>query len=234
MACCFLHYLVILLIRLSDQHVRFRIKILIKFTVTQWRKGSEFCSRSRSRYRLYRWDFAFYGGNSDLYAQYLMRGFYFRIQSPSCHTEFARVESIEKDDWTQWRRCYSDAYVRWSCRTGPSWVKITDFSLFLKNIVPFRQFSCIYLIRHRTFCRKEIHTNYRMWKLFTWPYITPSTVSEHPQNGVSFDWGKIHCVHRHSALKLFSSPQLQPVLESHPRLGSTSSPRSSPPTTTHN
>ena len=34
MARCFLHYLVILLIRLSDQNVRFRIKILRKFTVT--------------------------------------------------------------------------------------------------------------------------------------------------------------------------------------------------------
>ena len=35
MARCFLHYLVILSIRLSDQNVRFRIKILRKFTVTQ-------------------------------------------------------------------------------------------------------------------------------------------------------------------------------------------------------
>ena len=33
---CFLHYLVILLIRLSDQNVRFRIKFLRKFTVTQF------------------------------------------------------------------------------------------------------------------------------------------------------------------------------------------------------
>ena len=49
---------------------------------------------TRSRYRLYRWDFAFC-----LFlifnAQYLMRGFYFCTQSPSCHTEFTRVESVE-------------------------------------------------------------------------------------------------------------------------------------------
>ena len=36
MARCFLHYLVILLICLSDQNVRFRIRILRKFTVTQF------------------------------------------------------------------------------------------------------------------------------------------------------------------------------------------------------
>ena len=36
MARCFLHYLVILLICLSDQNVRFRIKILRKFTVAQF------------------------------------------------------------------------------------------------------------------------------------------------------------------------------------------------------
>ena len=36
MAYCFLHYLVILSIRLSDQNVRFRIKILRKYTFTQF------------------------------------------------------------------------------------------------------------------------------------------------------------------------------------------------------
>ena len=36
MARCFLHYLVILSTRLSDQSVRFRIKVLRKITVTQF------------------------------------------------------------------------------------------------------------------------------------------------------------------------------------------------------
>ena len=36
MALCFLHYLVILPIRLSDQNVPFRIRILRKFTFTQF------------------------------------------------------------------------------------------------------------------------------------------------------------------------------------------------------
>ena len=145
---CFLHYLVILFIRLSDQNVRFRIKILRKLTVTQFFLKD----RSEGKVPNPALDIVSTGGilpftgNSDLCAQYLMCGFYFRIQSPSCHTEFARVESVEKDDWTQWQGCYADAYVTWSCRTGPSWVKMTDFSLFLKNIVPFRQFSCIYSI----------------------------------------------------------------------------------------
>ena len=65
---CFLHYLVILLIRLSDQNVQFRIKILRKITVMQFFLKD----RSEEKVPNFALDIIFTGGHSSFKVEILI------------------------------------------------------------------------------------------------------------------------------------------------------------------
>ena len=69
-----------------------------------------------------------------------MREFNFRIQ---LRIEFARVGcTIESSGEDHADTCDTMMIMMHGCSS----VKITEFLLFMKNIVPFRLFSCIYSI----------------------------------------------------------------------------------------
>ena len=188
---CFLHYLVILLIRLSDQNVRFQIKILRKFTVTQFFLKD----RSEGKVPNSAIDIVSTGGSSPFTVGTLIfmhniwcmdSIFVYNHHHVILNSHMLRVlkrlivpSGGDGMLMRTWHNHVVQALAGWKLLTFRYFWKI---SCHFVSFLVFIQFK-----RQRTFCGKEIHTNYRMWKLFTWPDITPSTFSEHLQNGVSFE-----------------------------------------------
>ena len=148
MARCFLHYLLILLIRMSGQIVRFRIKILRKITVTQFFLKD----KSEEKVPNFALDRFPAGGIFSFRVEILIfmhsvwcvnSFFVYNHHHVILNSHVLRVlkRTIESSGKDFMLMCH--AYVIW---LWCSWVKITDFSLFLKDIVPFCFFSCIYSI----------------------------------------------------------------------------------------
>ena len=108
-----LHYSLILLIRISGQIVWFRIKILRNITVMQFFWKIEV----KKRFRIWlsigslQVGFFFLGWGFWSLCPIFDAWVQFSYTTPSCHNKFACVESVEKDDWIQWLRFYTDALL---------------------------------------------------------------------------------------------------------------------------